>query len=104
MLNHRVFPLRIGLALAATLMLLGVPALSGAATDSECSTEWSESGADDSCWSETISASGDTDCEIGASCATSQGQGNSRYTTITVHLSRVDELNNCNGHLKVGNC
>lgn len=52
MLNHRVFPLRIGLALAAALLLLGVPALSGAATDSECQTEWAESGADDSCWSD----------------------------------------------------
>ena len=104
MFNSPVFPLRIGLVLAAVLLLLGIPALSGAATDGECRSEWSESGADDSCWSESISASGATDCEIGASCATGQGQGNSRYATITVHLGRVDELNNCNGWLQVGSC
>ncbi len=102
--NHRVFSLRTGLALAATLLLLSVPALSGAATDSECSDEWTESAADGSCDNESISASGDTDCAIGASCTTGQGQGNSRYATITVHLERVDELHNCNGHLQVGSC
>lgn len=103
MFNHQVF--RIGLVLAVAVLLLGVPTQSGAATDSECRDEWSESPADDSCSNESISASGNTDCTISASCnMSSGGQGQKRDDEITVHLGRVDELENCDGWLQVGSC
>lgn len=102
MLNHRVFSLRIGLALAAVLMLLGVPALSGAATDAECQDAWADSSADDSCDAGHIAAAGDDNCSVTASCEI--GNGSSRSDSITTALSNVDDLNNCGGFLRVGNC
>ena len=100
MSNHSVFSLRIGLVLAAVL-LLGVPTLSGAATDSECSDAWDDSGADDSCSNEQIVAQGD-DCWITALCQ--MASGGSRSDSITVSLASTDDINNCNGFLSTGSC
>ncbi len=61
MLNYLVFPLRISLALAAALLLLGVPTLSGAAapTQVDCSLAFTNSSAEDSCVASSITVSGD---------------------------------------------
>ena len=99
MLSHTAVPshsLRIGIALVAVLLLLGVATPGWAqATDAQCSAAWSQSSADDSCSNEQISASSATECTITASCTMSNG--GSRSDSITSNLNSVSNLKNCNG-------
>lgn len=94
----------IGIALAAALLLLGVPALSGAAapTQSQCEDAWEDSDADDSCDNEYIVVE-DEKCRVSASCLT-EDPWDSRATTILTSLANVDDLENCSGSLQVGSC
>ena len=105
MLNQTAVPSylsRIGIALAAAMLLLGVATPSWAdATNAQCSAKWGESSADDSCSNEQITASGD-DCRITALCTMSNGAG--RSDSITVHLNQVSGIRNCNGFLTLGHC
>ena len=89
--------------LAAALLLLGVPALSGATppTQSQCESAWEDSAADDTCDNENISVH-ENNCSIGTSCTDTNGQTVGQNFLIS--LEYVDDLNNCNGRLKVGNC
>ncbi len=101
--KDRVSASRMGIALAAALLLLGVPTLSGAApTQSQCADAWSESAADDTCDNESISVSGDN-CRVTASCLT-EDSWFSLAADITTSLSNVDDLHNCSGSLNVGSC
>ncbi len=103
MFKDRVSASRMGIALAAALLLLGVPTLSGAApTQSQCSDAWSESSADDTCDNESISVSGDN-CRVTASCLT-EDPWFSLAADITTSLANVDDLQNCSGSLNVGSC
>ncbi len=103
MFKDRVSASRMGIALAAALLLLGVPTLSGAApTQAECSNAWDDSAADDTCDNESISVSGE-DCRVTASCLT-EDPWFSLATDITTSLSNVDDLHNCSGSLNVGSC
>ena len=104
MLNYLVFLLRISLALAAALLLLGVPALSGAAapTQVDCSLAFTNSPAEDSCTASSITVSGEQ-CRVRAYCETGYNN-DTRVDTVTVPLSDVDDLNNCSGYLTVGSC
>ena len=95
-------PLRIAVALAACLFLLGAATESRAGpTDAQCSTQWGYSGADDTCSNEQITAQG-YNCRIAASCTTSNGA--SRSDSITVGLNQVSFIMNCDGFLTLGQC
>ena len=110
MFNSPVFPLRIGLVLAAALLLLGVPALSGAEvtegqpvpTQSECANAYADSSAADTCSRETISVIGNK-CRIVAYCTMSGGFW-TQETEIETILGNVEILSNCNGYLRTGSC
>ena len=105
MLNRTAVPsylLRTGIALAAALLLLGAATESrAAATDAQCSTQWSNSAADDTCSDEQIQAQGNH-CRISASCTMSNGS--SRSDSITVGLNQVSFIENCDGSLTLGQC
>ena len=89
--------------LAAALLLLGVPALSGAApTQSQCESAWGDSSADDTCGNEYIIVE-DEKCRVSASCLT-EDPWSSRATTILTSLANVDDLHNCSSSLQVGSC
>ena len=103
MSNHPAFPLRIGLALAAVLLLLGIPALSWAS----CASEWVNSAANDTCENESFTQSGsisNIQCKITATCRVSNSPVQDRIDTITVAESDVADLHNCSGYLQVGAC
>ena len=93
--------LRFGVALAAALSLLGATTESRAATNAQCSAQWSNSTADDTCSNEDIKAQGNN-CRIAASCTMSNG-GN-RSDNITVGLNQVSFIENCDGFLTLGQC
>ena len=101
-LCHRTFPLHIAIVAVATLLLLGIATESRAATDAQCSTEWSESDADDTCSGEQISALSGNRCWIRAQCSHANGAVNP--DSIKLPLSLVDNLKNCGGWLTLGSC
>ena len=116
------FPLRIGVALAAALLLFSFPAASSdtaiappAPTDAQCSQKWGDSEADDSCQNESISVDG-VQCRVQADClmtitehnptetnSTSLG-GTYSSTEILATLDDVARLYNCGGVLTIGSC
>ena len=89
--------LRIGIALAAVFLLLGVAAESEAATPAQCEAQFNNSSASDSCTFNSATTDGDQ-CTIYYSCTTSSG-GSSGSQSITSALGSVSGLNNCNGEL-----
>ena len=86
-------------AVSALIFALGVSGLvqeAWAATVSQCTDEFSDSSAGDTCKIGTITVSGD-DCTINASC---KKWGTAYFSTsITVNLDDVDDLLNCEGTL-----
>ena len=99
-------PFRFGIALAAVLLVLGAAAESRAekAALERCKSEWNDSPASAACTFASIAAVGEggDDCEISATCPTSDG-GN-RTSSITVDVDSVSGLNNCDGELTDGSC
>ncbi len=105
--------LRIGIALAAGLLLFGVGEVRAGPTEEQiltrvCADMWGQSPARDSCTSAEITADvGDSEdddrCEISAVCPTGDGEG-SQTSDVTVHPSHVPDLNNCDGELTNGSC
>ena len=94
--DRRTFPFLIAVAAVCGLLLFAA-AESRAATDAQCSTEWNNSSASDSCTTSSIYADGD-DCVIYYSCTKSNGHS-SGSQSITSALGSVSGLNNCNGSL-----
>ena len=92
-------PLRSAIALAAVLPLLGVasPVLADV-TEAQCSAEWAESAADETCSNEEIVVQGG-DCKISASCTMDNGV--SQNDSFMADLDKIDTLVNCNGLLKL---
>ena len=108
MLNHAAAPsylLRIGIALALALLLLGAATESraGGAALQACKSAWNDSPASDTCTNAQIAATGveGDDCEISAQCTSG---GSQSVTSITVNLDSVSDLNNCEGTLTDGSC
>ena len=95
---------RIGIALAATLFLLGIPAVSEALPPgpSECMSKYTIwSGADDTCRNENVTVVG-YQCQFTAECRNSEGDWVN--TQISVTPEEATQLNNCNGVLTLGSC
>ena len=97
-LDRRAFPVRIGVAAVAALLLLGAAAGSRAATDAQCSAAYNDSSASDDCTTVSIAGlSGPDRCKIVARCPSSSGH--QQQDTIYAPLSLTDDLQNCNGSL-----
>ena len=115
------FPSRIAAALAAALLLCGLPAAGEATsssavspvapTVSQCETEWGKSQADDECRNESVTVGGIM-CRVEAEClvtltssdnSTSDGDTYSS-TEAEAALDEVADLYNCGGVLTVGSC
>ncbi len=131
MFNHErgAFPLRIGIALAAALLLFALPAAGSEDSDSgavgvvieepptaaQCESQWASSAADETCQNESISAE-DGMCRVEAECLwpvmTSSQEENCwlcdvYYAVDNDFLGSLDEvarLSNCEGTLTVGSC
>ena len=108
MLNHSAVPsysLRIGIVLAAALLLLGAATESRAAGAAlqACKSAWNDSPASNTCTNAQIAATGveGDDCEISAQCTSG---GSQSLTSITVDVNRASGLNNCEGSLTDGSC
>ena len=101
-LHHRMFPFRIGIVAVAVLLLLGVATESRAATSAQCSTEYNESDASDSCTTVSVEAKSGDRCKIVADCPS--GTGAWQRDTIYVPLDNADDLNNCGGWLSLSSC
>ena len=102
-LSRGVFPLRFAAALAAVLLLLGVASPAWAdVTQAQCSAEWAESDADETCSNEEIVVQDDGDCQITASCT--MDNGGSRNDSFAAALNKISTLVNCNGLLKLEAC
>ena len=119
------FPLRMGAAFVAALLLFAFPAAGQNAspdastaaeappTGAECEQQWASSAADDTCRNESITAE-DGMCRIEAEClapltAASEGEnspvGDVYYSNEFVgSLYEVVRLSNCGGTLTVGSC
>lgn len=111
MLNYTAVPsysLRIGIALVASILLLaGSPALG---SNAECSAEWEESSASETCKDPNIMF-GDWQgcqpcCSISAKCHTGNQLSTSPWKTtiIAVPVSDVSDLENCQGTLTEDSC
>lgn len=106
--EREAFPLRIGIALVASILLLaGSPAL---ASNAQCSAEWEESSASDTCRDVSIEWGNWNNCEpcclFFAECHNGERFAINPWdnTTIGVPLSDVDDLENCQGNLTNGSC
>ncbi len=117
---RRTFPFRMGVALAAALMLSALPtaASDNNATDAiettsdepptvaECEHQYASSAADDTCRNETITAE-DGMCRIQAECLApvTAGSGETYYDNDFLGgLYEVVRLSNCGGTLTAGSC
>ncbi len=107
-LLSRCGPWKVGIALAAGLLLLGVATGSRADDEAEkaqatmqCKAEWADSPASDSCSDMQIDIADDDDCVVSAMCTSGEAQS---LTTITVALGSVSGLHNCAGTLTDGDC
>ncbi len=115
--------LRIGVALAAVLLLTGAPTLGGAqetdcasspTTNQECESEWQSSAAMPECLHARVSATSSRNtgnkCNISANCLTgvisavNPTEPQTMPVDIEVCLEDVSDLNNCSGNLQVGSC
>ena len=120
--QSRGFPLRIGVALAAALLLFGSPAVSedsgedsavGAPspTDTECANAWAESDAKGTCENGSATAEAGL-CRIETNCLVTvtstsplrDDTDTTAYTEILATQDEVADLHNCGGVLTVGNC
>lgn len=109
-LSNLSYLLRTGIALVASVLLLaGSPALG---TDAQCSEEWEDSSASETCKNEDI-VFGDWNncdpcCSIFAECHTGESDllavNPWKKTGIAVPVSNVSDLENCHGTLTDGSC
>ena len=121
---------RFAAALAAALLLLGAAspasagggigsaATSGSAnsstpaspcstppTQAECSEAWEDNSAQSTCSASNTQISVDgNDCSISSRCSTDTTAFPYNVTSITVCVSKVSQLTNCDGFLSVGSC
>ena len=118
--------LRIGIVLAAVLLLIGAPTLGGAqetdcassassAITQECQSEWQSSAAMLECSHSRVSSAGRSGstgnkCHISASCLTgvisAVNPSEPQYMSVDIEvcLEDVSDLINCSGNLQVGSC
>ena len=123
------FPMRIGIALAACLLLLGAAPPAGACvtcsaytsgsepprastsivqslsppTVAECWAAWHDSSATLTCGGEEMSVAGSY-CSVGAWCETGTTYLVTRFTEIEASVDDIADLNNCDATLRVGSC
>lgn len=95
--------LRIGIALAAGLFLLGVAAPGHAApTVSQCTAKWNQSSASETCSNETITVEGN-DCVIEATCERAWPY-DPVSASIRDWLENIHRAVNCDGVLRMRVC
>ena len=110
----RSFPLRIGAALAAALLLFCLPAAASdddstapAVTDALCDDRWGDSEAADTCTDKSITAEGEM-CRIVADCPKPLAVLIAPHPPIANNIlatpDNVAQLHNCIGVLTVGSC
>ena len=126
--DRGAFPLRIGAALVAALLLFCLPAAASeeessssqavpAVTDAQCESKWNESEASDTCSESSIEAEASmcrvqADCQVAPVLATvdpgdhDKGKKSSahQFNNILASLGDVADLHNCSGVLTVGSC
>ena len=107
-LSSLSYLLRIGTALVASILLLAGPPALGSYT--QCSSEWEESSASETCKDVSIQWGDWNNCEPCCMITAKCNNGN-RFdpdpwdsTIIGVPLSDVDDLENCWGDLTNGSC
>ena len=106
--EREAFPLRIGIALVASILLLaGSPAL---ASNAQCSAKWEESSASETCRDASFNWGNWNNCEPCCMITAWCNNGNQfdpdpwRRTIIGAPMSDVDDLENCSGILTDGSC
>ena len=124
-LARGAFPLGIGAALVVVLLAFSFPAVSqdstssDAPTDAQCSDNWADSAADDTCRNESVTAEGgmcrvEAECKVAALLVSAPvnvptddnktNQDNFFSNSMLATLDEVANLHNCNGVLTVGSC
>ena len=94
----------LGIALACTLLLTGLPNLADAATQQECWDAWQDSSARDSCYANSVTASGTDQCTLESPVCENAAGVQVSNSDLTLDYDDVDDLNNCNGVLTNGSC
>ena len=107
------FPLRIGTALAAALLPLGVATAASAQTSdsscpstptwAECRAAWDDSSAQETCVLPEIYVAG-SKCRLNAWCYTGENEAARDWTDIEACVGDIDNLSNCSGSFRVGSC